>query len=58
MDYKNRIENAFNYIINKIPDKPQIGIILGTGLGSLADIIENPILINYKIGRASCRERV
>ncbi|TCZ77493.1 purine-nucleoside phosphorylase [Paenibacillus albiflavus] len=35
--------------IAKITDiKPQIGLILGSGLGILADLIENPIVINYK----------
>lgn len=47
MDYRNSIDEAFNYIINRIPDNPQIGIILGTGLGSLAEHIENPIYIDY-----------
>lgn len=47
MNYRNSIDTAFNYIINRIPDNPQIGIILGTGLGSLAEHIENPIYIDY-----------
>jgi len=35
--------------IAKVTDiKPQIGLILGSGLGILADLIENPIVINYK----------
>lgn len=48
MDYRNSIEKAFNYVKNKIPNNPQIGIILGTGLGSLAEYIENPVFIDYK----------
>ena len=28
--------------------KPEIGIVLGSGLGSLADIIQNPVVIPYK----------
>lgn len=47
MDYRNIIDTASNYIMNKIPNSPQIGIILGTGLGSLAEHIENPIYIDY-----------
>lgn len=48
MEYLNSIEKAFNYIKNKIPAYPEIGVILGTGLGSLAEHIEGPILIDYK----------
>ena len=28
--------------------KPEIGIVLGSGLGSLADVIQNPVVIPYK----------
>lgn len=48
MDYMSSIEKAFNYISSKIPECPEIGIILGTGLGSLAEYIENPKVIDYK----------
>lgn len=48
MEYLNSIEKAFSYIKNKIPAYPEIGVILGTGLGSLAEHIEGPILIDYK----------
>lgn len=48
MEYLNSIEKAFNYIKNKILAYPEIGVILGTGLGSLAEHIEGPILIDYK----------
>ncbi len=48
MDYLNRIESAYKFIENKISSKPEIGIILGSGLGSLAGQIENPTLIEYK----------
>ena len=48
MNYRNRIENASEYIKSKIDYVPEIGIILGTGLGSLADQIENTTIIEYK----------
>lgn len=48
MNYEERINNAANYIKSKIDSKPEIGIILGTGLGSLAEYIKNPIIIDYK----------
>ena len=41
------IENAVNYINKKIPSPPEIAIILGSGLGELADKIENPVYIDY-----------
>lgn len=38
---------ATEYIMQKIKTPPQIGIILGSGLGGFADTIENPIFIPY-----------
>ncbi len=38
---------ATGYIMQKIKIAPQVGIVLGSGLGGLADKIENPILIPY-----------
>jgi purine-nucleoside phosphorylase len=35
------------YLKNKGFDAPEIGIVLGTGLGKLADEIENPIVAHY-----------
>lgn len=48
MKYIERINKAADFISSKIDFKPEIGIILGTGLGSLAEYIENPIIIDYK----------
>lgn len=48
MEYINNINKAYNYIIDKIPHEPDIGIVLGTGLGSLAEYITEPIFIEYK----------
>ena len=40
---------AADYILSKTSGKqPSVGIILGSGLGSLADIIENPVVIPYR----------
>lgn len=44
MDYKKTI----TYIKTITPQIPEIGIILGSGLGSLAENIKNPIKIPYK----------
>ena len=44
-----KIEEAANYINERTDNfKPEIGIILGSGLGDLAEEIENPIIIDYK----------
>ena len=43
----NKIETAASFIKSKIEDSPEIGLILGSGLGVLADEIENPITIPY-----------
>lgn len=42
------INSAVEYIRNIIGDtKPTVGVILGSGLGKLADTIENPTIIRY-----------
>ncbi|WP_042353496.1 purine-nucleoside phosphorylase [Bacillus rubiinfantis] len=41
------ILEAKNYIFSKTDARPTIGMILGSGLGMLADEIENPVTIPY-----------
>lgn len=42
------MEKAFEYLKNILKDnKPEIGIILGSGLGGLVDVLQDPIKINY-----------
>jgi len=48
MNYIERIDNSYEYIRKLLPSRPQIGIILGTGLGTLAEHIQNKIIIDYK----------
>jgi purine-nucleoside phosphorylase len=43
-----QIEQAAAYIKNIIHDTYEIGIVLGSGLGSLADDIEDRIIIDYR----------
>lgn len=43
-----KIKEARDYIKTKTDFKPDLGLILGSGLGTLADEIENPIIINYE----------
>jgi purine-nucleoside phosphorylase len=42
------IDQAANAIRSRIQTKPRAGLILGSGLGSLADSIENPAIIPYR----------
>ena len=48
-----RIKNAADYLNGVLAGRhPEIGIVLGSGLGKLADQIGEPLVIPYKIGRA------
>jgi purine-nucleoside phosphorylase len=47
MDYT-KIETAAHFLKNKYTGRPKIGLILGSGLGVLADEIKNPVRIPYK----------
>ena len=52
-----RINKAAEYIQSRLNGrKPKAALILGSGLGPVADSIQDQIII--QIGRASCRERV
>ena len=42
------IESAVEFIKSKITDTYEIGIILGSGLGTLGEKIENPQFVDYK----------
>lgn len=42
-----RIQESAEYIKSKINNTPEIGLILGSGLGVLGDEIENPVIIKY-----------
>ena len=42
-----KIKKATEYISELIEDKPEIGLILGSGLGVIAENIENPVKIKY-----------
>ncbi len=46
-DLKREIEDSVNFIRTKVKSKPTLGIILGTGLGALADDITNKTVIDY-----------
>lgn len=42
-----KYQDAVAYIEPKLTEKPTIGLVLGSGLGVLADEIENPVVIPY-----------
>ncbi|MEH7333768.1 purine-nucleoside phosphorylase [Neobacillus drentensis] len=42
-----KIQNAAGFLKDKYANTPKIGLILGSGLGVLADEIENPVKIPY-----------
>ncbi len=48
MNYMEKMLESIEYIKRKADKKPLIGLILGSGLGSLANKIENPITIKYE----------
>ncbi|RUT36138.1 purine-nucleoside phosphorylase [Paenibacillus zeisoli] len=41
------IQEAASYILEKAGSKPEVGLILGSGLGILADHIENAVVLDY-----------
>ncbi len=43
-----KIQEATGYLESKIDFVPKIGLVLGSGLGILADEIENPVIIKYE----------
>ncbi|UOQ85400.1 purine-nucleoside phosphorylase [Gracilibacillus salinarum] len=44
----NQLQEATVYLQHKLTDRPTVGLILGSGLGMLADEIKNPIKIKYQ----------
>ncbi|QJC51810.1 purine-nucleoside phosphorylase [Paenibacillus albicereus] len=42
------IQEAVDYIASRSPVMPQIGLIMGSGLGILADLIEEAVTISYE----------
>ncbi|MEG0642007.1 MAG: purine-nucleoside phosphorylase [Clostridium sp.] len=48
MNLLKNIETASSYILSKSKYKPEIGLILGSGLGSIADLIEEPEFYPYE----------
>lgn len=47
MNLLEKINESTNYVLSKVDYRPRIGIILGSGLGDLAEKIEDPSLVQY-----------
>lgn len=48
MDYMKKIQESVDFIASKTAHSPKVGLVLGSGLGGLADKIENPTIIKYE----------
>ncbi len=48
MTFVERINDAAEYLKERLSEKPKVGLILGSGLGVLADEIQEPITISYR----------
>jgi purine-nucleoside phosphorylase len=48
MNYMEKIKQSIKMVREKTEYKPKIGLILGSGLGELADQIKNPVKIKYE----------
>ncbi len=47
MDIKSRIIGAAKQIMSVVDFSPEIGLVLGSGLGDYAEMLENPVIIDY-----------
>lgn len=47
-ELKTQIEEAAAYIRARAPLVPQVGVVLGTGLGDFASALESPVVIAYR----------
>ena len=45
--YVDRLNEACQYVRNRIKERPDVGIILGSGLGSYGEELVDPIQIPY-----------
>ena len=48
ISYRLQVEKAVAYLGEKITESPEIVIAIGTGLGSLADLVESSLVVPYE----------
>lgn len=46
--YREQVNETVSFLEEKLPGAPDIIIVLGTGLGALADLLENPLSLDYE----------
>lgn len=46
-EYSLRLAEARHYLSERVSALPELGIILGSGLGAFADLVEEPVIIPY-----------
>ncbi len=47
-EYNAKLAEARSYLVEKVPSLPELGIILGSGLGAFADLVKDKVTISYK----------
>ncbi|MCB8816470.1 purine-nucleoside phosphorylase [Desulfosporosinus shakirovi] len=47
-EYNFKLAEARSYLIERVPSLPELGIILGSGLGAFADLVKEKVTISYK----------
>lgn len=47
MELKEKIRSAAEYLLNTVPCRPTVGLVLGSGLGDFADTLEDSIRIPF-----------
>ncbi|SDH07822.1 purine-nucleoside phosphorylase [Desulfosporosinus hippei] len=47
-EYNSKLDEVRKYITDRVSSKPELGIILGSGLGAFADLVKDKVTISYK----------
>jgi purine-nucleoside phosphorylase len=45
--FRQRVEAACEFLAARLPEAPELVLVLGTGLGGVAELIENPLVLPY-----------
>ncbi|MBC2724036.1 purine-nucleoside phosphorylase [Desulfosporosinus sp.] len=48
MKMEHKLEEARSYLAERAPSLPELGIILGSGLGAFADLVEDRVIVRYR----------
>jgi purine-nucleoside phosphorylase len=47
-EYSDKLAEAHSYLVERVTVLPELGVILGSGLGAFADFVEEKVVIPYK----------